>query len=175
MGPLVHQLAWARVFPRHTTFSRPNCYRAPSWSWASVDGEISSNLLHRADAEVAKCKVLPLFDDAPMAEVRGATLAIKISMFSARSADEKVKFWEFYMDSSTPLGAEEVVWYAFLGWTVSAKGRGLVLMRASGGRYTRIGMFEIPPGKHGIASQPTEKAGVRPAGFPDQQEIITII
>jgi hypothetical protein len=125
---LWRRLAWARVFPRHTAFSRPASYRAPSWSWASVDGEINSNLLHSVDAEVVECQVHPISSDAPLAEVRDATLVVKVSMFSATPTDYKLENWEFHMDSSTPLGSEKISQYALIGWKVSAKARDLVLM-----------------------------------------------
>jgi hypothetical protein len=90
-----------------------------------VDGEINSNLLHSVDAEVVECQVHPISSDA---EVRDATLVVKVSMFSATPTDYKLENWEFHMDSSTPLGSEKISQYALIGWKVSAKARDLVLM-----------------------------------------------
>jgi hypothetical protein len=140
-----------------------------------VDGEINSNLLHSVDAEVVECQVHPMSSDAPLAEVRDATLVVKVSMFSATPTDYKLENWEFHMDSSTPLGSEKISQYALIGWKVSAKARGLVLMSTFEGVHTRIEMFEVPSGRCGTANQPTEKVSVRPAVFPDKLERIIIV
>lgn len=58
-------LAW-RVHPDSVCERRPAVYRAPSWSWAAVDGEIKDPWQFRADesfAQVISAETTPLTDD----------------------------------------------------------------------------------------------------------------
>ncbi|KAI1107030.1 HET-domain-containing protein [Jackrogersella minutella] len=65
---------------------RPKGYRAPSWSWASVDGMIGASFLepeleaagaHRREAEVLGCKVELASEDVPFGEVKGGVLRLR--------------------------------------------------------------------------------------------------
>jgi hypothetical protein len=50
-GYLMHDLFWQTLGP----MKKPNNYRAPSWSWASIDGEIAWKTWQ--DCHEAKCKM----------------------------------------------------------------------------------------------------------------------
>jgi len=49
-GHLIHGLLWSVV----TTIDRPLKYRAPSWSWASCDGDLAYSKSHSSDGAVAR-------------------------------------------------------------------------------------------------------------------------
>ncbi|KAM0316327.1 hypothetical protein ACHAPQ_011352 [Fusarium lateritium] len=94
---LVLQLTWY-VDSRHMglpdgdqlTSYRPDVYRAPSWSWASIEGGIirfSDIFLPMFDAmsriEILECSTSPKLDENPFEEVVSAYLKVKGSLRTA--------------------------------------------------------------------------------------------
>ena len=76
---LVKQLAW----PGYGHFKRPSQWRAPSWSWASVDGPHGSFIeIHRDDglsfdlADISKVEMDILGDDE-LGQIREGTLTVR--------------------------------------------------------------------------------------------------
>jgi hypothetical protein len=85
---LEKQLLWRRK-SGHTTYTRPDVYRAPSWSWASIDGEIElnwnkysgrhgHNIDLRCAEPVAKVKEvsIEMVGKDPFGQVRAGTLRL---------------------------------------------------------------------------------------------------
>ena len=72
------QLLW--YVPGYDRLPRPLlAYRAPSWSWASIDDQIISGAyLTRAPAcEIIECEAVPLTEDVPYGAVQDAWLVIE--------------------------------------------------------------------------------------------------
>lgn len=66
---LKSELLWS---PKRSDISRPLVPRAPSWSWASVDGEITHDWCPKpleGDYDVLKCEAPPLSESAPFGAV----------------------------------------------------------------------------------------------------------
>ena len=88
---LLYHLLWARdshfgswVYTAADVARPRDPIRAPSWSWASVDGNVripysraSSGHTVRFDAEVVDCTVELLHPDYPFGEIKGGILTLK--------------------------------------------------------------------------------------------------
>jgi hypothetical protein len=81
MSHLLPTLAWQNGDAKP---SRPEQYRAPTWSWGSVDGElfwaddVQTMESSMADSvEIVECHVKPWSADAPFGRVRDGSIAIK--------------------------------------------------------------------------------------------------
>ncbi|KAF8866584.1 HET-domain-containing protein, partial [Acephala macrosclerotiorum] len=78
-GDLINDLLWCRDFPT-IPLPRPN-YRAPSWSWASIDSPVvwskSVNLPVEKNAQVLDCETRVLSEFAPFAGVSDGYLHLK--------------------------------------------------------------------------------------------------
>ncbi|KAI0823931.1 heterokaryon incompatibility protein-domain-containing protein [Trametes gibbosa] len=72
--------------------SRPEAYRAPSWSWASVDGFVEVRWRHAwqdAMAEVVRCEVTLKNDDLPFGEVTNGILFLRTALIRAVVREDK--------------------------------------------------------------------------------------
>lgn len=69
---LYSQLLWRRP-PNSLYLERPVCYRAPSWSWASVDGPIVAGLRDTTatTSHTTSIKILDIQLEAPTADLTG--------------------------------------------------------------------------------------------------------
>jgi hypothetical protein len=67
-------LFWSKL---RTTHDRPVEYRAPSWSWISVDGAVTQNPSNNCICEVLSIEYMPKSVEALYGAVRGATLYIE--------------------------------------------------------------------------------------------------
>lgn len=78
---LLRSLLWKaeRLVLHHTPNSRPSSYRAPSWSWASINGNVRHITLQVEHfyAEIIKCSVEPASDLDPFGSIRGGKLLIR--------------------------------------------------------------------------------------------------
>jgi hypothetical protein len=76
---LPHALLWRVVDPAFVT--RPSSYRAPSWSWASIDGRILPN---NTETAMDKCQLcleilssdLDLVSEDPTGQIKGGSLQV---------------------------------------------------------------------------------------------------
>ncbi|KAL1937517.1 hypothetical protein VTO73DRAFT_13103 [Trametes versicolor] len=89
---LLRDLIWSRAI-RGT--ERPAVYRAPSWSWAAVDGEIIIHRIHHdmeavAVAEVVRCAVTFKDPGLLFGEVTGGSLVLRAVLMpcKVRAADD---------------------------------------------------------------------------------------
>ncbi|KAL9619850.1 MAG: hypothetical protein Q9160_005590 [Pyrenula sp. 1 TL-2023] len=74
---LLHDCMWTST--NKERFNRPKTWRAPSWSWASVDSPVSFSKVTvdaMEEAEVLDCEVEPRYSDAPFGEVKSGRLRI---------------------------------------------------------------------------------------------------
>lgn len=77
---LLFDLLWSKDGGKHYP-PRPAAYRAPSWYWASLDGEINPGNAYFDDkvqlvAEVMKCETTPTDPKLPFGEIIAATLVL---------------------------------------------------------------------------------------------------
>ncbi|RPD62117.1 HET-domain-containing protein [Lentinus tigrinus ALCF2SS1-7] len=87
---LVQDLLWYKT--SESRHPRPERYRAPTWSWASVDGHVWPSLLDdRLDLEsvdtqtcdILSCEVTPVTADLPLGQVSSGVLTLRARMFKA--------------------------------------------------------------------------------------------
>jgi hypothetical protein len=99
-------LSWSRI-------SRPPVYRAPSWSWASVDGLIWLVLClpHlKSFSEVVECCINPAFDD-PFGLVKGGKLVVDGPILQIQVSGPRQDFtYERNMNMTDGITALGPVW-----------------------------------------------------------------
>ncbi len=85
---LLYDLLWSVYELENVQTSRPAAFRALSWSWAAIDGEVltwearprnTANAYEHwtAVAEVVRCEVTPEVPDLPFARVTGGSLVLR--------------------------------------------------------------------------------------------------
>lgn len=142
---------------------RPTNYRAPSWSWASIDGLVEYRYLNEKKAkgcntvecELLNCQVTLASEDIPFGGVLGATLTLNSQVMEAKLETEgQSGFVSMQLD----LEAEPVktgwanmdaveeranVWITPLRWDKEGEFvEGLILAAAFGEHYfRRVGLF----------------------------------
>ncbi|KAF5565645.1 heterokaryon incompatibility protein [Fusarium napiforme] len=86
-GGLASQLIWRRSEKRWTNYEPPLNYRAPSWSWASVNGPIEFladtfyiDRRSRYTAAIIDCNVDLLVVNNPLGQVTGAQLCLRADL-----------------------------------------------------------------------------------------------
>lgn len=161
---LVPDLLWRAVREKELDpkSSRPARYRAPSWSWASVNwGVYYDNATFMVNAskykqmEVVDCWVSLAAVEAPFGEVTDGSLRIKAAVLREPFVREKAGRWELmvlnedgkhsqignvHFDDIGPRTSGIV--FVFLQWDEDWNGEGLVLEELSNGRFRRVGMVD---------------------------------
>jgi hypothetical protein len=107
---ILRQLCWHTdtYLLKRIDFQKPKGYRAPSWSWASIDGNISFHSepeVARFHAAFVDCTVQPLFANDPLGRVKNGTLVLegRLKQFEARWESEK-GFPRFYGPEGSHVG-----------------------------------------------------------------------
>ena len=140
---LIHHLAWSRHRVPSKTYHSPTAYRAPSWSWASIDGPVGLMMLEEVNAELVSHSISPKRVEAPLGQVTGG----KIVLLAARIPFRVTRDWDSWIldlsldtDSTNALAEdeEEQASLILLGRTFGIL-VGLILMPSGGGGYKRIG------------------------------------
>lgn len=76
---LLRDLNWVHF--EDSLMTRPIFYRAPTWSWAAVDGKLRAEVFEDGNghvlAEVQKCQTIPTFSKMPFGAVKSGSLEIK--------------------------------------------------------------------------------------------------
>ncbi|KAN0094497.1 HET domain containing protein [Tylopilus felleus] len=141
--------------------ARPAAYRAPSWSWASVDGLITVNYgeanladdVHLRRADILDCRVTLASEQNPFGEVTKGVLKLKgvviRVVLETRRVLLAVQSQEPIDIGSVSFDADEErpgdVYVVPLVWDpVSSFSVGIVVVTAGGdpSRYRRIGRFD---------------------------------
>ena len=73
---LIHHLAWSRHKIPSKRHLPPSIYRAPSWSWASIDGPVRLMMLEEVDAEFIEHSVTPKRAEAPLGQVKDGKIVL---------------------------------------------------------------------------------------------------
>jgi len=161
---------WRHAIPRlllwrvHKTGKRPPKYTAPSWSWASVIGAIKFQGFDSVDLKMANVKLLTLMHSDLFSEITSGVLQIQgmVSEVMIRRYKEqnpiiayhRVSFWEPIPGGGPLMGdgyldlqaddMDEEIWNERLLLLLVAQVQfsGLILRRARGGRYCRVGYFD---------------------------------
>jgi len=160
---LLLDLLWFKVSDEPLPRIRPTEYRAPSWSWASIDGRVQFQMLEHitksSECEIVKCgvlgcKVAPLNKDMPFCQVDTGTLILN-GLLKEVKLDSEEKSSNVLIRSG-PEGALMNIGQA----TFDAKERrdntyciplmwdkggafveGLIVSAVSGGCFRRVGRF----------------------------------
>ncbi|KAK3645590.1 hypothetical protein LTR56_009030 [Elasticomyces elasticus] len=77
---IIHGLPWERLESSTHSRSNTNRWRAPSWSWASLDNPVrhlKTNFDNRIFAELVSCAAEPLHSENPLGQVRTAELVLR--------------------------------------------------------------------------------------------------
>lgn len=142
-------------------------YRAPSWSWASIDGEINTPDLaeqpSRTFGRVLQIGVTPCGDD-PLGKLCGGTIKVACRTLVNISNEVKEAFscvpgtvhrvffeiWDAHIqifgDSTSLPPLCDNVFYAMPLIIVRRKIKGLVITLGGNGLFHRIGMFSVLDG-----------------------------
>jgi Heterokaryon incompatibility protein (HET) len=131
----IKQLCWrhCKEFVGEAQFL-PRELNAPSWSWASVDGEVTfEEGLHNQEASLVGCTMELLRADAPFGNVARGPLTVAAKM--VESNGDNHRFFRLYLDvrSTIPTlpitisenqgiqvsisGILRQAWYMLVGWT----------------------------------------------------------
>jgi hypothetical protein len=162
---LVPSLLWKCTNPQAT---RPFSYRAPPWSWASVEGGIkympdahsSGNLSNQAARVV--CEVTPKLKIAPYGEILDSRLVREATILEGKcrlgefslsdnmgyDGQPFTVYWDNYEDIEFEGDGKEYC-LPLATQTSTRDGTnilGLILKEKIAGCYVRIGAFELPLG-----------------------------
>lgn len=98
---LLHDLLWRRAPDAMsiTDLVRPAEYRAPSWSWASVDGPVSMlpwdyGADAAAVAEILRCEVTLKDPELQFGELRGASIVLRAALILFKLKPDKTGWGE---------------------------------------------------------------------------------
>jgi len=119
---LLYDLLW-KVWPpmgpdeRHAP--RPAAYRAPTWSWASVDGLLDSSYSYPPssaacyEADILACSATPKVSTLPFGEITAATLTLRAKVHPLMRDGSKCVFTE---DRGTRSGGQFVYTSSNSSW-----------------------------------------------------------
>ena len=142
---LIHHLAWSRHRVPSKNYHPPTAYRAPTWSWASIDGPVGLMMLEEVDAELIEHSISPKRAEAPLAQVTGGKivlLAARLPFRATRAQDSWILDLSLDTDITNALAEDEKEQASLilLGRTFGIL-VGLILMPNGAGEYKRIGKF----------------------------------
>lgn len=157
--------------PKGSARCRPNDYRAPSWSWASVDSlvvsggpsDVKTGWIREADAKVMVAETTPAVEGFPFGAVIGGTLVLDAQSRCCyvRKVGEVIdqlqvvdgpRLW-VWIDTddaweSMSTGGTEVI-LVFMGYdwlegrpTLELNATGLILVEAGDDSWRRVAVFE---------------------------------
>ncbi|PPQ70668.1 hypothetical protein CVT25_010770 [Psilocybe cyanescens] len=103
-GKLIDGLLWdpfGDIGPDQVLLPRSKEYRAPTWSWASVDLSVQAHQQHmfeapstEYEAEIISCQVTPKSTVNPFGEISDARLTMKVRMHPLMLDGRKCRFTE---------------------------------------------------------------------------------
>jgi hypothetical protein len=118
---LLHDLLWAVAPPADldepVLLPRPEGYRAPTWSWASVDGQLYNAAAYPGvltasyEAEILTYEATPKIRSLPFGEVTDARLTMRVKMHPLMPGGRKCSF----IERKTTISADGVVTKGY--WT----------------------------------------------------------
>ena len=160
---------------------RPGGYRAPTWSWASVDGETvfpgsppSANFIHYVSS-VYQGSQVEHFGEEDFANAKKAALKIRCGPLLMMAFSElefcRSRFETWYLNMDAELqDLDDVVFLMALYYLSYPNSKpllyGLLLRRSKneGGQYTRLGRFYITPSQF-LAEQSRKEACAEEADY----------
>ena len=93
------QLLWIAKHNNKQVNGRPSIYRAPSWSWLSIDGEVSLPLIFEPSLiEILDASVDLVDEINPTGPVKGGTISIRGHLKRAKLQKKQNARAEFYAD-----------------------------------------------------------------------------
>ncbi|KAF9477232.1 HET-domain-containing protein [Pholiota conissans] len=119
---LLRDLLWAVRPPQGPDDShlpRPVVYRAPTWSWAAVDGRLTRSPQPPAlggcyEAEIVACEVTPKISSYPFGEITSGKLTLRAKIYPLMRDGSKCVFGEHRgTNADNALGRGPTAWH----WT----------------------------------------------------------
>ena len=124
---------------------RPTEYRAPTWSWASVEGNIS--YMHKKDYDITGDTRLAFVENVEIETFDGTAAGPVKSASMQIEGPLKVSYPRFSSDDYTQAKPDMVSYLAMFGLYLDQRIWGLALRRLESGPrkgcYERIGTFEV--------------------------------
>jgi hypothetical protein len=172
---LLDELLWQKS--EEDRFPRPAVYRAPSWSWAAIDGHITPAFsMHywgedKPECEILQCEVTLASDIMPFGEVTSGFLALNAvlkkilwdpaegKMFALKTAvtdaseTSPVNCQNALLGAAYPDSVEDVSNGRGQTWAIPLRSSSGVsevvegLIVVRGGFFRRVGVFQIPTRK----------------------------
>jgi hypothetical protein len=144
---LIYQLGWYLKNPGKN-LSDP--YRAPSWSWVSSEGPVRYTNIGEPDALVIGATVKPMFEFAPMGQVKNGQLTLLAAAFNYQSLLKRLSksgyFIISHMDREGEVGTG-TLWYLLLGYEPEMAGElwavALILTDVGCKKFKRIGVMRV--------------------------------
>ena len=157
---LISQMCW--FIPERSRHDRPTSYRAPSWSWAAVDGQIwwvysplAEYLCSFSDAHI------DVASDDPFGQVQGGYIRVRGSLlvlppssidetrphlntFCRGRSGESAEMG-FYADTKDYWPKDEILYLCVLSRVHSNKGWGALVLKPTGeqkGQLQRVGFMQ---------------------------------
>ncbi|KAK7032366.1 hypothetical protein VNI00_013114 [Paramarasmius palmivorus] len=174
---LLRDVLWYKNY--ETRYPRPEKYRAPSWSWAAVDGHVLAFMMdERLDmesgeietCEILSCGISLANEDFAFGKVTSGTLTMRgVKRKAIWNPDTLMPdLWltdsdtgKLHVGNAYPDSTEDVqnVWVIPVRWNRQAKyAAGLILTCETNGRYRRVGYFHSPEDVTTLAWIEQEKA-----------------
>ncbi|KAF2099169.1 HET-domain-containing protein [Rhizodiscina lignyota] len=120
---LIPSLLWCQgsrwsLYKASVPLGRPAQYRAPSWSWASVDGPVdfhNSTMQHDTRAEVQSVEIVPVSNKAPLCAIKSGFLELyapvrrvdcgELAEMHRQKGDDECSSTAIYLDAGAALPA----------------------------------------------------------------------
>lgn len=162
---LLTDLLWIKDYQE--LFSRPTKYRAPSWSWASIDGRVvlfrpdsglDPDRVHVNKGEILHCEISLANELQPFGQVNAGVLKVKTvlrnllwnpviqtpQLFEETDTGARVPVGTAYVDALEEV-SESIgkVWAIPMQWSNEFRDAvGLVIVPAGKGCFRRVGYFQ---------------------------------
>lgn len=150
---LLQDLLWEK--DGEARLERPAAFRAPSWSWAAVDGRLKMKSQNYLDgvalAEVVRCTVMLKDAELPFGQVIGGSLVLHAPLIPYDARSRPLSSLETAMNDEADATRIRSAWLVPLWRSNSFWMTGLVVARADsdspGDRevYRRVGKFGADP------------------------------
>ena len=160
---LLIDLLWLKVSDEPLPRTRPTEYRAPSWSWASIDGRVQFRLLEQmarpskgeiVECEVLGCQVTVVSKDVPFGQVATGTLTLN-GLLKEVTLESSGKPGKVFIRSDLEVEPINIGWARLdameergdtyvipLMWDDGgAFMEGLIVSEVSDGCFRRVGLF----------------------------------
>ncbi|KAH8812496.1 heterokaryon incompatibility protein-domain-containing protein [Xylogone sp. PMI_703] len=137
-------LAWHRLKSHPSApLPRPLKYRAPSWSWASVDCAVAFRPIEIVEIEIIDYDVTPESPLVPFgSSAIGGKLVVKSKVLAMKDIEPELRAaWTITLDADSEVMADTDTHFALVGFQAGWATIGIILRLNTNGAFVRIGSF----------------------------------